>query len=342
MHVFVGTYQTVGNGVFHYRVHAPLAEAAYQGLLTWGYGSEVSTEELARTDVFVGHLVNHPASVRAWEEAGRSTPGILVAEYDDDYLALREDNPTFAGDAAAYRDYLETHVPAVRHALAVSDLVTVSVPHLAETYREHTDAPVVVLPNTVDEVLLQVPQRHREPGEQLHVGWGGSRTHGVDWRAAASGVRYGLGRAGARFTMMGADYRSLVGHRDAAYQPWADSIDQYYLALTAFHVIVTPLADDAFNRGKSAIKALEAAALGIPVVASAAGPYRDFVVEGETGFLCRTDDDWMRALRTLAEDEQLRQAMGQRARERAAELTTQRWAPAWADAYAAALAASAR
>jgi len=338
MHVFVGTYQTVGNGVFHYRVHAPLAEAAYQGLATWGYGSAVSTEELARTDVFVGHLVNHPDAVRAWEEAGRSTPGILVTEYDDDYLALRADNPTFAGDAAAYEDYLATHVPAVRHALAVSDLVTVSVPHLAETYRQHTDAPVVVLPNTVDEVLLQVPQRQREPGERLHVGWGGSLTHGVDLRAAAAGVRYGLGKADARLTMMGADYRSLVGHRDAAYQPWADSIDQYYLALTAFHVVVTPLADDAFNQGKSPLKALEAAALGIPVVASDVGPYREFVTHGETGFLCRTDDDWMRALRALGGDEELRLGMGRRARERAAGLTTQGWAHVWTDAYAEALA----
>ena len=336
MRVLVRTDWGPGNGVFHYRVNAPLVEAQYQGLLTWRYTNNLTAELVAEADVVVGHLMNHPRSVAMWEAAG-GAGRVLVSEYDDDYLNIRADNPTFGGSQADYEEYLQHNVPAVRHALEISDLVTVSVPYLADRLREHTDAPVVVLPNTVDEVLLEIPQRTRRPGEQLQVGWGGSATHTIDWRMAADGVRYGLTKAGARLTVMGADFRPLIGYRDAIHVPWADAIDQYYLALTGFHVILAPLADDDFNRAKSPLKALEAAALGIPVVASDAGPYRDFVRHGETGFLCRTDDDWMKALRTLANDEEQRQEMGRRGRELAAGLTTQKWANEWVAAYRTAL-----
>jgi glycosyltransferase involved in cell wall biosynthesis len=146
-------------------------------------------------------------------------------------------------------------------------------------------------------------------------------------------VRYGLAKTDAHLVLMGADYRGLVGYRDAEYLPWAGSMDEYYLPMTTWHVALAPLVDDEFNRSKSPLKALEAAAFGIPVVAGDAGPYRDFVVHGETGFLCRTDADWMKAIRTLGQDEELRREMGRRAREVARGFTTQAWASRWVGAY---------
>jgi hypothetical protein len=65
-----------------------------------------------------------------------------------------------------------------------------------------------------------------------------------------------------------------------------------------------------FASSKSYIKALEYAALGIPVIASDAEPYRDFVVHGVTGFLVRRDHEWLSYLRELASDDGLRQSMG--------------------------------
>ncbi|HWU22181.1 MAG TPA: glycosyltransferase [Nocardioides sp.] len=333
MRIFVWTPGTIGQGSFHYRVNAPLSEATWQELATFTYGSDCAVPEAVGAEVFVGHgPVSDLATMGAWlSQTGRRR--ICVLEHDDDYFSPRPDNPMFGPDKISYEEYVAEKLPGIRRSLEGADLITVSTPYLAETYAQHTDAPILVLPNTIDEVLLEVPQPLREPGEQLRVGWAGSATHQLDWRVCADGVRYGLAKARAHLVMMGSDFRSMIGYRDAEFIPWAGAIDEYYLPLTTWHVALAPLADDAFNRSKSALKALEAGAFGVPLVASDAGPYRDFVVHGETGFLCRTDSDWMKALRALDQDEEMRRAMGLRAREVARTYTTQAWAPRWIEAY---------
>jgi len=335
--IFVWTRAGLGNGGFHYRVNAPLTEAGWQGLARFSSGAELGVLDAVQADVIVGQgpVQNLGAAV---EELGQLAPypRIAVLEHDDDYLTPRPDNPMFALDRITHEEYVATVVPQIRRSLETADLVTVSTDYLAETYARHTDVPIVVLPNTIDEVLLEVPPPVREPGQQLRVGWAGSATHTLDWKVCADGVRYGLTKARAHLVMMGADFRPLIGYRDAEFLPWAGAIDEYYLPLTTWHVALAPLADDPFNRSKSALKALEAGAFGIPIVASDAGPYRDFVVHGETGFLCGRDDDWMKALRALAQDEEMRREMGRRAREVARTFTTQAWAPRWIGAYRAA------
>lgn len=62
--------------------------------------------------------------------------------------------------------------------------------------------------------------------------------------------------------------------------------------------------------------ALEGAACGVPVVASAAGGLREVVVDGETGYLMRDRDPrtWASALRVLVSDPALRAQLGRVAR----------------------------
>lgn len=339
IYAWTGTQYHEGVGTLRYRITTPLSEAEHQGLAQWRFGADMYPEVAMVHDVLIGQLLIQPSGAEVWETLARVDDGpLLVAEHDDDIVNVRPDNPYFGHHGVSYDEFMATNVVAARRALAASDLVTVSVPHLAEQYAEHTDAPIVVLPNTVDGVLLEVPQRVRAKGERLRVGWSGSATHDKDMRQNVEGIRYGLRKTGAQLVLMGADYRPLMRQADAEYHAWKTQIDEYYLVVSTFHVALAPLADDLFNRSKSPLKALEASALGIPVVASDAGPYRDFVIHGETGFLCRTDDDWMRALRTLDADEDLRQAMGAAARAHAANFTTQLWAPRWIDTYRQALA----
>jgi glycosyltransferase involved in cell wall biosynthesis len=334
--IFVWSNVKLGNGSYHYRVNAPMTELAWQGLAEVSIGGDPTVPAGAEADVLVVHaLVQHLLEDAL--AALPSRPRLIVVENDDNHLEVRPDNPMFqAPGNVTYEVYVAEVLPRIRRSLELADLVTVSVPHLAEAYARHTDTPIVVLPNTIDEVLLEVPQPLRAPGEQLRVGWAGSGSHTLDWKVCASGVRYGLAKTQAHLVLMGADYRPLVGYRDAEYLPWASSMDEYYLPMTTWHVALAPLVDDEFNRAKSPLKALEAAAFGIPVVAGDAGPYRDFVIEGETGFLCRSDADWMKAIRALGNDEEMRREMGRKAREVARQLTTQTWAPRWVEAYEAA------
>lgn len=96
----------------------------------------------------------------------------------------------------------------------------------------------------------------------------------------------------------------------------------YYSSID-FDIGLAPLEDTIFTRSKSYIKALEYSALGIPVIASDVGPYREFVDDGVTGFLVRRESEWIDRIRLLVEDADLRERMGAAAREKARKHTIQ-------------------
>lgn len=79
---------------------------------------------------------------------------------------------------------------------------------------------------------------------------------------------------------------------------------------------IMPLEDDAFQRGKCGMKALQYMAAGLPVVASPVGVNATIIIPGETGFLAATDADWHMAFATLAADAALRRSMGRAGRAR--------------------------
>jgi glycosyltransferase involved in cell wall biosynthesis len=60
---------------------------------------------------------------------------------------------------------------------------------------------------------------------------------------------------------------------------------------------------------------LESLAAGIPVVGEARGGIADLVVHGQTGFLCRTLDEYRDPVQTLYADPALRQRCGAAARQ---------------------------
>jgi glycosyltransferase involved in cell wall biosynthesis len=313
---------------FLYRLGLPLNAASEQGLLEVAFQTGWMGAEGA--DVLVAQRAMSQVAADMFRAA--EAP-LKVLEYDDDLLNVRADNPLWKTVDRSV--YLEHWVPAVRRALAEADLVTVSVAPLAERLRQHTDATIAVLPNTVHHSLLDLAAPVRAEDEPLRVGWAGTSTHGGDWADHAAAITRALRAVDATMVLVGADYGSAIDY-PVETRPWQEKLGAYYGSIRDFHVALAPLRDDEFNRCKSPLKALEAGALGIPVVASAAGPYADFVIDGETGFLCRTRADWERALKTLARDEPLRRHMGERGRELARGLVTRDWAPRWAETYRAA------
>jgi hypothetical protein len=78
---------------------------------------------------------------------------------------------------------------------------------------------------------------------------------------------------------------------------------------------IAPLADTAFNRCKSAIKTLDYAAMGLPVLASDCEAYRGTLADGPGGWLLPDDEDaWFVALARLVRDANLRRRLAEGAR----------------------------
>ncbi|SMC45770.1 Glycosyltransferase involved in cell wall bisynthesis [Desulfocicer vacuolatum DSM 3385] len=81
-------------------------------------------------------------------------------------------------------------------------------------------------------------------------------------------------------------------------------------ALSSSHIGISMMSDDAWSRGKCGLKVLQYMSSSLPVVVSNVGVHREIVVQGKSGFLVNDESEWLSALSSLINDEQLRLSMG--------------------------------
>lgn len=94
--------------------------------------------------------------------------------------------------------------------------------------------------------------------------------------------------------------------------PW--QLEYESTILKDFNIGIMPLTDDGWASGKCAYKALLYMATGIPSVLSPIGMNRTVVTEGVTGFLAKSNDEWVEKLSLLIESAELRKSMGSASR----------------------------
>jgi glycosyltransferase involved in cell wall biosynthesis len=80
-----------------------------------------------------------------------------------------------------------------------------------------------------------------------------------------------------------------------------------------------PLIDNEFTQGKGGYKILQYMAMGLPAVASPVGVNAEILLDKQTGFLCKNDQEWFEALKRLIDDVPLRESMGRAGRDRASD-----------------------
>ena len=275
-------------------------------------------------------IVTHRNAVATTEQAQalvrhcRRSGITLAYDLDDDLLALPPQHP----DAAR----LAPLAPAVGLLLAEADVVTVSTPALAAALaRRRPDA--VVLPNGLDERLWADPPPARlRRGGPVRILYMGSQTHDADFALVVPALERLLASFGPQigFDMIGISAGSAPGWVSrigppptAASYPgfvnWLvqqESWDIGIAPLAQGHVAqgggpqgrgTQSRAGGRFNAGKSAIKALEYAALGMATVASDGPAYRGSCADGAGGILVpNTEAAWCEALGRLVRDPGLR------------------------------------
>lgn len=317
-------------GCGHYRILWPARALAEQGHdVTVGDGHVP-----AGTDVVV---VQRPLRRTYAEQVIPllQSHGIaVVVEVDDDFRTIDPRNP-------AWRDAHPRLSPDrnwqwLDKAAALADLVTVTTPALAARYGCH--GRVIVLPN-------YIPWSHTTvqavPEDRPVLGWTGSvATHPGDLDVAAAAVRHALAAhpqwrfraVGGAQTLRALGLDPGQGHETV---PWTTDLTDYLKQYARLDAAVVPLAPGPFNEAKSWLKGLEAAAVGVPFVASSTGPYRHLHELG-AGLLADSRRDWKRQLGRLLDDEPLRLDLAAAGRQVAAGLTVEghawRWAEAWGQA----------
>lgn len=252
-----------------------------------------------------------------WCNRGRRT----VFDADDDYFHMDRTNH------GAFEEYGRRGVRArLLGNAACASVVTVCSPLLGEIFAQYCSR-VLVVPNGLPERYLSQP---RPQNEKPVVGWVGTSSTlyelPIAWSAFSRTMEYGgvAQTVGVPYAVMRHEGLSAPGVRHTDWIP-----TRRYLDSINFDIWVAPYRRTAYNQAKAPTKALEAAFLGVPVVASGTDPYLDFVDHGVTGFIARSEQDWHEYIRMLIADPQLRQQMGDAARVKAAEYTTEKLAAVW-------------
>lgn len=280
-----------------------------------------------RNATIIGAHVTNEGPSKIWERMGELGE-YLVYDCDDDYFSI---DPR-SEEAHAYWKSKATQKRMIEN-IQKSSAVVVCSERLKQVFGEYHDT-VINVPNGLPASILNwdVPQ-----GEGVTVGWAGSGQTFFEMDHIVPQLnRFFKRNPKVKFHLIGASVpylrKSGLAYSDKIIVTgWVNGTIQY-LDRIDFDIWLAPYENTEFNRAKMPTKALEAAFLGIPIIASNIEPYANFVQHGVTGFLVNHDYEWNRYLNQLVNDPELRASMAAAARKQATHYTIEALAPRWVKA----------
>ena len=317
----------------HYRVEQKAELFAAAGIpFAWFPAEDV--------DAFLTAL---PGASAAWFYRLPATPAVVRAIGTARALGIptRYDIDDLIFDARHYPEPIDTYdetvtpafharlalgVPLFRAAMALCDTglapTTALAARMAEVVREGSAA---VLPNGLDSRnrrwLDTPPARVRRDDNVVLFYGSGTKAHNSDFLDLAGDALLAVMAAHPRLRLRIAGHLSL----DARFDPWRDRIVQlgwldladYWSVLAESDVVIAPLASSPTTDGKSEIKWLEAAALGLPCIVGDTHRAREVLEHGVDAMLASSATEWRDALDALVTQPGLRRAMADAARRKA-------------------------
>lgn len=226
----------------------------------------------------------------------------------DDYWELDEHH-------VLYKAYQEDNFAAKQiQQITDADVVLVTHSRLAEEVAVYNKN-VHVCPNAIPrQGQFDI---EREPHYLTRLFWQGSDTHRADIALLKAPIDK-LGPIAGKIKMIMAGYAE--DHED-----WYNMVHDYtanlkhqyklipYAPITSYYetykhadICLIPLLNSRFNRHKSNLKVLEAANLGLPVIASAVHPYLDLPL-----LYCKSGSDWVKHIKRLVDSKKRRRDAGQ-------------------------------
>jgi glycosyltransferase involved in cell wall biosynthesis len=230
----------------------------------------------------------------------------------------------------------------IERSLIDADGIVVHTARMAEEARRFNRS-IRVIPPALPP-LDELPTPHPAPHTGIRIGWAGSASHHGDLEMIAPAVRQLLARSpDVTVVLAGPDFPpwavAVRSSPQIELHPGWVPLPAYYrwVASLALDVFITPIVDIPFNTMKPSLKPLEAAGLGIPVIASAVGSYAEDLKHEDTALLvANTTEAWLAALTRVVDDAELRAHLATRGLEWAATRTINQTGPLWADLWGAA------
>lgn len=253
----------------------------------------------------------------------------VVVDVDDLFDSIPKGNVA-ARDFKAGGRYPSVAFSWIDEACKLADAVTCTTPLLLKRYGHGHG---VILPNLVPESYLSIEPPFK--WRQL-IGWSGIvGTHPDDLEVTAGAIQASM-RSEWEFHTIGPvdgvqkalrlrDEPSSTGY--LAFESWAP-------ALAELDVGIVPLSSSLFNEAKSALKASEMAAVGVPVVMSPTPDNCRLNALG-VGLVADSRSQWQRLVSKLMGSEEFRADVAGRGREvmktQVYERHADRWLEAWTE-----------
>ena len=262
-------------------------------------------------DLFVGQRISEEDTICFFMGLKETYKVPFVAEIDDNLFSV----PEYSVAYHYYRPRYKHSIIAAQELRDCSAITTTTKP-LYHVYKK-LNPDCYILPNYIDFETwdkVKIP-RHKKT---INIGWAGGIQHYGDFDPMMGALEQILEEfPQVRLVFMGlkADWMfwfsrpkqiRILKHTYCKKYPQG-------LADMNMDIGIAPLIVNRFNQGKSNIKYLEFSALRVPGVYSRVYPYSQSIKNGETGFLASSPKEWLRYLRRLIKDEELRQEMGQNA-----------------------------
>ncbi|MDQ2998434.1 MAG: glycosyltransferase [Chloroflexota bacterium] len=314
-----------------YRVDHQIEQARIAGFAVHDAPLEGSANpyDLATCDLL--YLYRLPLTLRTWPlilTARRMRIPIVfdtddlvwdVAERQYSYLDAHHSPPVVA---AILRTIRRTYA-TMRHANAL----VFSTPYLAQLAARSFHQPGYVNANALshamvaiaDQVYAQRRARLYAPGTIIGYFSGTPGVHEEDLASITPALCSTLDRdtsvllriyGGVQISGALADQRYEAQIEQRALVGWRELLHH----IAEVDINIAPLIDNPQRRSKSAVKYMEAALVGVPIIATQLDPYQAAIEQGVNGLLASTHTEWVDSLAQLIQLREIRQQIGEAAR----------------------------
>lgn len=177
------------------------------------------------------------------------------------------------------------------------------------SYARQFNEYVVVNPTTIDTSYHSVSKKENK---DIVIGWTGSHSTLKYLNELVPVIGYLEKKYPSIKFRVIANHNPSYPLQSFEFVKWTEQTE--IADLSVIDIGVMPLPNDEWSKGKCGFKLLQYMALEIPSVASPVGVNTDIIKDGESGFLCSNENEWMDKIGLLINDASLRQRMGKAGR----------------------------
>lgn len=223
----------------------------------------------------------------------------IVVDHDDAFFHRYDLNKS-----VSIRKILGNKIDKI---MSISDLVVVGNSYLAERASKNNCKSIRIIPTVINIARYDIRESKSTSDEKFIIGWVGSPPNARYIKNIEESLEQFCNSYNGKLHLVGAGetFLTKIPHENIEWNEETE-VDE----IKKFDIGIMPLLDSPWERGKCGFKLIQYMACGLPVIASPVGVNQELVTDGVNGFLAKTKDDWLKYLKILKNNPDLRKEMG--------------------------------